>query len=253
MPTTKGKYCLLTKYKEDLIFLRRFIDDLFGIWIGTDERWKEFVADLGFGRLTWTSISPRDSVDFLDLTITIKKNEITTRTFQKAMNLYLYIPSKSAHPEGMMKGVITSLIKRFKFQNSERKDYVEIVQLLYRRLAARGWDTEYLKKTILSAVNQANSHQAIPARKRETNSNNTAILHIQYHPNDIPRRTIRDIFEKNCKILENYKTDSGEMMNIDNFIIAYSRAKNLKDMLTSSKLHQATGKEVSTRFLGRTS
>ena len=43
------------------------------------------------------------NVDFLDLTITIKDGKVMTKTFQKAMNLYLYIPSQSVHPDGMMK------------------------------------------------------------------------------------------------------------------------------------------------------
>jgi hypothetical protein len=50
--------------------------------------------------LEWLSTTPSKTVDFLDLTITTdKNNKIVTKTFQKSMNLNLYIPSQSAHPQ----------------------------------------------------------------------------------------------------------------------------------------------------------
>ena len=43
----------------------------------------------------------------MDLTIKIKDlDQIDTRTYQKPMNLYLYIPEASAHPRNVMKGMI---------------------------------------------------------------------------------------------------------------------------------------------------
>eukprot|EP00957_Ditylum_brightwellii_P173572 13215569-Ditylum_brightwellii.AAC.1 len=48
------------------------------------------------------------------------------------MNLYLYIPPLSAHPSGMIKGLLYSTIQRYKRQNIDRKDYVEMVRLLYQ-------------------------------------------------------------------------------------------------------------------------
>jgi hypothetical protein len=39
-------------------------------------------------------------VNFLDLTLSIQGHKIISRTYQKEMKLYLYIPPASAHPAG---------------------------------------------------------------------------------------------------------------------------------------------------------
>jgi len=47
------------------------------------------------------------STTFLDLKLSIKNNHIHTKTFLKPQNLYLYIPSLSAHPTRCFKGQVT--------------------------------------------------------------------------------------------------------------------------------------------------
>ena len=83
---------LLTRYSNNLLMMRRFIDDIFGIWVpnGDPDAWSNFERDLPFGILTWKLEDRAPSVDFLDLTITINADRrIETRTSQKVMNLYL--------------------------------------------------------------------------------------------------------------------------------------------------------------------
>ena len=121
-------HTLIPRHGNKMLYFRRFIDDIFAIWIGnltTD--WESFCADVNdFGILKWdvTENPPRKSVDFLDLTLTIDGNRIVSKTFQKKMNLYLYIPAASAHPEGCIKGTIFGLIRRYHAQNTYRKDYL---------------------------------------------------------------------------------------------------------------------------------
>jgi len=85
-----------------------------GYWIGpTDHEWQEFKDTLSnHGLLKWDVSEPSYSVDYLDLTIILKNGRITTKTYQKAMNLYLYIPPHSAHPPGMIKGMVYGLLRR---------------------------------------------------------------------------------------------------------------------------------------------
>jgi hypothetical protein len=127
---------LLTTYKDNLIFLRRFIDNILGIWIndGDTGKWENFQKDLNnYGKLKWKVEERCKEINFLDMTISITNNgKIKTKTYQKEMNLYLYIPPLSAHPSGMIKGLIYSAIRRYKRQNIDRKDYVDMVRLLYQ-------------------------------------------------------------------------------------------------------------------------
>ena len=92
---------LIPKYSRYLLIFKRFIDDMFGIWIddGTPNAWENFKADTNnFGILTWEFKVPSQSVDFLDLTIIIERNRIVSTTYQKALNLYQYIMPQSNHP-----------------------------------------------------------------------------------------------------------------------------------------------------------
>ena len=113
-----------------------------------------FKADFdnfGPGTLTWEVFDPTKSTPFLDLTITIKNGNITTSTYQKPLNLYQYIPPNSAHPLGMIKGMIYGMLQRFYKQNSNREDYWTIAMLFYNRLKNRGWTREIIEPIFIEA------------------------------------------------------------------------------------------------------
>ena len=124
---------LLPTHSTHLVLYVRFIDDIFGIWNGSDEAWEAFKGDINnFGILTWEICEPSSSANFLDLTISIEQDgSLTTKTYQKAMNLYQYIPPQSAHTPGMTKGVIYSLMKNYHLQNSKQSDYLTMATLLF--------------------------------------------------------------------------------------------------------------------------
>ena len=101
---------LLAKYRRHLLFYKRFIDDKMGAWNDFDDpgAWERFCADVNdFGKLKWTVEQVGREVHFLDLTIRLNDtNRIETSTYQKPMNLHLYIPQASAHPLGLGKAMI---------------------------------------------------------------------------------------------------------------------------------------------------
>jgi hypothetical protein len=131
---------ILQKFKENLIYYKRYIDDIFGIWVDTTEyTWESFKSDLNqFGTLQWNTEKPTTSTTFLDLHIQIDHNRIITKTHQKELNLYLYILSTSAHPASCFKGLITREIIRYWTQNSKHEDFIDITQQFIQRLIQRG-------------------------------------------------------------------------------------------------------------------
>ena len=99
---------ILNSFNANLLYYKRYIDDVFGIWIETpNQKWDEFKTTLNqFGNLKWNVEELNTTCSFLDLQITITNNRITTKTFQKPMNLYLYIPPLSAPPTSCFKGLV---------------------------------------------------------------------------------------------------------------------------------------------------
>jgi hypothetical protein len=240
-------HTLIPRHGQHLVYFKRFIDDIFCVWKGnTTTDWEAFCADINnFGILKWDIEEPSTSVDFLDLTLTIEGSRIVSKTFQKAMNLYLYIPPASAHPEGCIKGTVYGLINRYYAQNTYRKDYLDVVVKLYRRLLARGWDRVFIRQLILEATSRvegrANTTTSTTRSERERDANERALrLHIQFHPNDISRREYRSLYEHHLGELLR------EELDVECPTVAYSRQRNIGDYVTQAKLHQAPGKSAST-------
>ena len=249
---------LIPTYSSQLLLFLRFIDDMIAVWIGTDQEYEQFKNDTNnFGILTWEFEPLSKQVDFLDLTVSIENNKITTKTYQKSINLYQYIPPYSAHPPGMIKGIIYGLLRTYHLQNTYKADYLNMATLLYHRHVARGWDRATIKLIILEAdikVRQQQGPQPTtpqpiqlpqpPLLQTQQQTNDTLYLHWEFHPNDIPRRRIRAIYNACCADLFQRKLD------IEKLIIAYSRPPNIKDLLTKAKLHQAPGHESSKYYKG---
>jgi hypothetical protein len=95
---------ILNNFKTNLLYYKRFIDDIFSIWIDYDNSgkisaqsrtdptkpWERFKHTLNqFGSLKWNVEPLTESTNFLDITITIKDKQLTTVTYQKPLNLYL--------------------------------------------------------------------------------------------------------------------------------------------------------------------
>jgi hypothetical protein len=110
---------ILSTYRSPLRYYRQFIDDVLGIWIpplnsNADTTRLAFKSSLSFGILSWETEDLAQSVNFLDLTISIGPDyRLKTRTYQKAMKLYLYLCPSSSHPTGVLKGLIFGSVRRF--------------------------------------------------------------------------------------------------------------------------------------------
>jgi hypothetical protein len=186
----------LNSSPKPLLLHRRFVDDIIGIWIGSEEEFENYIQDLNtFGILKWDCSKPALTVNFLDMTISIQNSAISTKTYQKEGSPYLYINPNSAHPPGMIKGVIFGTIKRYFEQNSDKEDFISITKLFFQRLVARGWDPSIIKPIFISAYNKIKN----PSTTKTTNespspSTGRGQLFI-YHPLDIPRHQVRKIYE----------------------------------------------------------
>jgi len=108
---------LCTTYERWLLDWARYIDDGIGIWdwTGTPECIQAFDAfkkSLQEFYLTWEISQPQNTVNYLDITLSIKNGTITSDLFEKKLHLYLYLPRASAHPPGVLKGLIAGSILR---------------------------------------------------------------------------------------------------------------------------------------------
>jgi hypothetical protein len=207
-------------------------------------------------RLAWEPEGPSKSINFLDLTIMIDKHgRLQTKTYQKPMNLYLYVPSGSAHPPGGTRALVLDAIRRYYAQNSNPDDFISMVRLLFERLHARGYATDFLKELFAEAAQRLVCPPSPRKKLTPDDMDHTLFLHMQYHPHALPRHTVKTIYKWSGlesalqSSPRNQKT--GGILNIDRAIIAYNRAPNIDDFAVSRRLQTRPGQCTASSVLER--
>jgi len=147
---------ILPKFNSRLLYYKRYIDDIFAIWLPNQDNnaqaWNDFKNTLNnWGSLKWTVEEPTIKTVFLDLNIQLKRSSILTSTYQKTMNLYLYIPPLSAHPPSCFKGLIAGELQRYWVQNNPH-DFKRILVKFITRLTERGHSLQSLIPVIKNAA-----------------------------------------------------------------------------------------------------
>ena len=176
----------------------RYIDDILGIWIPSKNNniatWNRFKESLNnWGSLKWVIEEPSHQTKFLDRNIQLKKSTITTETYQKSMNLYLYIPPLSAHPQSCFKGLIHGEIRRYWIQNNPA-NFQAILLKFIQRLIDRGHTLEQLTPLITQAAADLDN-KAWQAINTSSCSQDTLFIHWQHYPGGLQRSDIRKIYE----------------------------------------------------------
>jgi hypothetical protein len=135
---------ILTTFRPYLLYYRLYIENIFGIWLppatGNNAVWEHFKTTLNsWGTLEWVIETPSKEAIFLDLNLNLKRegNTIQTSTYQKALNLYLYIPPSLAHPPSCLKGLISGELCRYWLQNNTN-DFQSILTKFIKCLTDRG-------------------------------------------------------------------------------------------------------------------
>jgi hypothetical protein len=225
---------ILPNYQSNLIYYRRYIDDILGIWIpspcNNNNSFESFKLKLNsWGSLKWVVQEPSTKVQFLDLNITLDNSTIRVETYQKPMNLYLYIPPLSAHPPSCFKGLIFGELRRYWSQNSP-ETFQKLLSKFIQRLVDRG----HTLKQLIPIISQAAITIDQKGQQRATlkkDDSSTLYIHWRYHPAGIQRSDIRQIYNKTLQPYLPY----------DNMRVAISRPTNLRDRLTNTVLTTPKG------------
>jgi hypothetical protein len=229
----------LPRFQANVPFYKRYIDDVLGIWLMdaddvTDERnWIEFQKAMPFGKLTWEFSERTTSVNFLDLTLTFHQ-DIVTRLYEKPLNLYLYIPPHSAHPPGILNGMITGYITRVFRLTSTNTDREASIRHFFRRLCDRGYTACTLRPLFHDALRRAQTSRCKPS---EDDQEKRIYLHLEYHPYDPSSRDLQRLFRERLQSPVD-EPEFSTLCNGDNIpngitrmIVAFRRPPNLRTAL----------------------
>jgi hypothetical protein len=241
-----------------IIYYRRFIDDAFIIQLTRDKpelypRLQKTMNSFGLEghRLEWTSEDPSKTVTFLDLTISIGDDQrISTKTFQKEMNLFLYIPPISSHSHTVLYGLIFGQLRRFWLQNTDETDFIRCASAFHKHLLARGHDNYNIQRLFRLAANSLDHHSKLKrATPTEPTSDARVYLHMEFHPRQIPRSTIQHVFRNVCTEPFSATANQAQHQSEIQLITAHHRPKNLRDLLCSTTMKQPENERVSDHIL----
>lgn len=221
------EYNLIFKQKQHLMKLwRRFIDDAFMIWRGTEEQLHDFHALLNSiePSIQWTIKYSKEGVEFLDVFAHRHNNQLHFRTYQKPLNKFSYLPHDSTHPDHCKSGFVRGELLRYVRTNTRETDFTTMKHRLYARLLFRGYPRPYLNR-IFRTVRHADRPKILMPKEEPVTQQ--VFLKVKYHP-------LLENLELG-KVLRKYW--SGLPFK-DSFkpVISFRKQRNVAALLTSSAL-----------------
>ena len=212
----------------------RFIDDIFGIWIGSRE---DFIAAIEKLNQCHQTIKfdfelSENNVNFLDTNVFVSEtNTLKTKVFAKPTDRQNFLHRKSEHPESLKKNIPYGQLLRGKRICSETSHFENFSNQLKSSFLKRGYNEELINTHIERTRNVPRSRTLIQS-PREKNTRMTFVTtYNRTNPN------IQEILLKHWHLLQ---IDSElEPVFKDLPMMAFRRNKNLGDMLGSKQLRNS--------------
>lgn len=244
---------IIKEFATELQFYGRYIDDGFGVWTpdpslsdcANTARFNLFQRRFDdFGKLRWTFSALSLSLDFLDVTLTIDNGNIDSMLFEKALNLYLYLPPHSNHPPGVLKGLIRGMFLRVSRLTSNEQLRHAQLKRFFHRLLLRGYSFEFLRPLFRPL------EQRPHVTATDNAMNRPIYLHLPFHSQDPSSRLIQSSFRQTMLVpldeppLPSLRNNTGHSVGIEQLTVAYHRSRNIGNVLSRRRL-PVTGVAVS--------
>ena len=226
------------------ILYRRYIDDIFLIWQGSEEELKKFIEHLNkfhpFLKFKPSYNFGTKTVEFLDTVISIDKdNFIKTSLFVKPGKKCSYLKTSSCHPNHITENIPYSLALRLKRICSDNTDFLNQLEILRTNLLSRGYKNNYITKAYDRVKPIPRSVALLKVEKKTVKR---PILKLQYDPR-LPN--ISNILYRFWKIM--VRNPRMKKIFPEPPMICWKRPKNLREYLIRAKLPSAETNRKSKR------
>ncbi|XP_070189013.1 uncharacterized protein [Littorina saxatilis] len=125
---------------------RRYIDDIFMLWTGTDDDLDTFLKHINslHPTIKFTHHSSLERVSFLDISVSLKDGYLQTDLYSKPTDSHAYLCQNSCHPAHVKRNLPYSQFLRLRRLCSEEEQFQQRCDEMERQFFARG----YSKKTV---------------------------------------------------------------------------------------------------------
>ena len=236
---------MLVRFGARLQLYRCFIDDVLCTWpVDTKpaeniRQWTSFVDLMQeYYGLEWMFEERSKKVNYMDMTISIQKGRIVTSPYEKAMNLYLYIPTHSAYPPGVLTVLVSGNILRIHSLCSKKEDINLRMKQFYARLLVRGYQQNLLIPAFIKGIIgvRAFIERGFVRRCKtdeEEEKKGRVFFHMTNHPRDPTSKNLQRQWRQHLlhpqwePPLWRLKNKNKIPIGIISMWVAYSRPKNL--------------------------
>ena len=238
------------KYKKRPELWLRFIDDIFFIWNGDAQDLKTFVdfcnnfaQENGYkSNIKFTSHCSAESVDFLDIKISIAKNQIKTELFTKPTAAHMYVHRMSDHPHHVITSGPKSQFLRIRRICSELSDYKKHANEFLNFYHQRGYNTNRLK-IIITEVQSMNREELLNPSQSQKRKEERIPLVINWHHKfsnlpSILNNTYKEIVKKFPDFAKTFPAPP---------LISFRKNKTFRDILCAQNRTTEKKSRITTR------
>ena len=214
----------------------RFIDDIFFIWTGDLEQLQHFInycntfsEKQGYkSNIKFTSHFSTESVDFLDVKISIAEKQIKTELFSKPTAAHLYVHRASDHPHHVIKAIPKSQFLRIRRICSEVNDYEKHANQFIKFFIKRGYNPERLRRT-KEEIKKLDRNSLFQTKSRTDEQQNRIPLVLNWNQkfSNIPR-VLRQTYDQIVKTFPNFQTTFPNPP-----FVSFRKNRNFKQILCS--------------------
>ena len=221
---------------------KRFIDDCIGCTVMSTRDLHKFIDALGSANpnLKFTHKIDEAEIEFLDITVKLHNNIISTDIFYKDTDAHLYLHPESNHPKHCIRSIPFSQLLRLKRIVSDPQILTKRIEEMKQFFLARGYPPSILHK----------AHERINHIDRKTllqrsNTNKSWSIPLILTYSKLNTRIAATV-KKNAKLL--HIDPSTKQMFSNTIVTAYRNSKSLSDHLIHSKLpdYEPVDKSVGT-------
>ena len=140
-----------SRFKENIVFWKRQMDDVFFVWRGKKEDLElfEWLLNGIENKVQFTLEIEKDNfLPFLDVGITKFEGELMTKVYRKPTHTQQYINWNSNHPKNMLLGVLKGLVHRAHVLCDRKEDLLEELALLKNVFVSNGYPEKLVQKTV---------------------------------------------------------------------------------------------------------
>ena len=132
----------------------------------------------------------------MDMTISIREDLIITSLYEKAMNIYLYIPPHSTHPPGVLTGILSGNIFWIHLLYSKQDDINLRMKEFYARLLVHGYQRDLLIPAFTKGITGARAFFKCGSVQRcvseqDKDTQGRVFFHRTYHLKDPTSKSIQ--------------------------------------------------------------